>query len=137
MAASVPEGAAILDFLRSRVVRKLLVETAAAGNAPVGPLAGVLLKRFPSRLLGQSVVRQFIGLAVRAILAEAGYGPVRSGVRVPDNPLFSVGTIYARTAAQAPVGDAVLKRFLDTLSHQEAEWAVMYLQDRLMQSGTK
>jgi hypothetical protein len=135
MAASVPEGAAILEFLRSPPVRKLLVAAAAAGDAPVGPLAALIVKRFRPRLLERPVVRQFVGLAVRSILAEAGYSPVRSGVRVPDNPLFSVGTIYAPTATQQPAGDAVLKRFLDTLSRQEIEWTVAYLQGRLLQSS--
>ena len=78
------------------------------------------------------MVKQFAGLVTRAVLAQEGYVPIRSGVRLRNDPLFTAGAVYAKGFATEPKSDGeLLKRLLDSLSIDEMLWASTYLRQRI------
>jgi hypothetical protein len=132
MANGIPAGPAILRFLCSTDGRQRLTEAAARGTPPVAGISRRLLEAVGTDALKSTVAKQFVGLVARAVLAQAGYVPIRSGVRVRHDPVFTAGAAYAkRFAAQPQSDDGLLKRLLDGLTSDEMRWALVYLRQRL------
>ena len=132
MARAFPGGNAILDFLCSAHGRQLLTEAAARGIPPVTAVSQPLVELVGTALLKPAMAKQFAGLVTRAVLAEAGYLPIRSGVRVRNDPLFTAGAVYAkRFASQPKSGGELLHRLLANLTVEEMHSAVAYLRHRL------
>ena len=111
--------------------RQLLTEAAARGIPPVTAVSQPLIDLLGTAVLKPAVARQFAGLVTRAVLAEAGFAPIRSGVRVRNDPIFTAGAIYAKSASEPKSRDELLKRLLDSLTVEEMHWAVAYLRHRL------
>ena len=132
MARAFPGGPVILDFLCSTNGRQLLTEAAARGIPPVTAVSQPLVELVGTAVLKPAIAKQFAGLVTRAVLAEAGYVPIRSGVRVRNDPIFTAGAIYAKRFASEPKsGGELLKRLLDSLNVEEMHSAVAYLRYRL------
>jgi hypothetical protein len=99
------------------------------GLPPVGALSERLLKKFGNdheARIKTLPVRQFIGMCTRAILEQAGYRVAQKGVRLNNNELFRVGSVYERidmdpepntnpgNAQSLELGEAMLARLSDT-----------------------
>lgn len=132
MARAFPAGAAILEFLCSADGRRLLTEAAARGNPPVTAVSQPLIELLGNDALKPVGAKQFAGLVTRAVLAQEGYVPIRSGVRLRNDPAFTAGTIYSKRFGTRPKGqDELLKRLLDSLTADEIHCALAYLHQRL------
>jgi hypothetical protein len=132
MARLVPAGALILDFMQSAQGRRPLAEAAARGIPPIAAVSKLLIDLVGADALKPTLVKQFCGLAARAVLAQEGFVPIQSGIRIRNDPVFSTGAVYAkRLVSRADKDDQLLKRILDGLSEEEMRWADSYLQQRL------
>lgn len=118
-ATSLVKGEAILATLKKEQPR--LVAAAKQSRPPVAAVSGVLLKKHGDAVT-ELPVRQFVGLAVRAILEEAGYEVAYTGVRINGDPVFRTGSVYRpRTDDhEAPQKDDVLERMLRALTSDQA-----------------
>jgi hypothetical protein len=131
VARNVPKGAEVLEFLSGAKGRKLLVATAADGDPPVSAISGELAKILSAKDLKLTPVKQFVGLAVRAVLEEEGYEVARTGVWLGDDPVFSTGAVYQKSAQpRAADADDFLERFVEMLSEAEMGRAVELIQRR-------
>lgn len=68
--------------------------------------------------IGALPVRQFIGMAVRAILSEKGYEVEERGIRISGDPVFRTGATYRLVSAEEN-DDDLLVRFVDMLNPGE------------------
>jgi hypothetical protein len=131
MASAVPSGQLILEFLQTPEARKLLREAAESGRPPIGAISPKLTELIEPDVLKLMLVKQFCGLATRAVLVQEGFVPSQIGVRVRD-PVFTSGTVYAKRVGKKPKStENLLKRVLDTLSLEELQWAASYLAQRI------
>ncbi len=131
MARSDPDRSRVNDLLRERC-RGLIIEAASGGAVPVSAVSRLLLETFGRDVMTAPTMRQFCGLACAAILSEAGFEPVQTGVRVANDPLFTFGATYKRRAAQAEIPTAsTLSRFIGTLTRSELREADAIIQQRL------
>ena len=76
-------------------------------------------------------MKQFIGLAVRAILEDAGFEVAYSGVRIKDDRVFTSGSVYRERSSDsepepAQIDDA-LERMLKALRPDQAARALVVL----------
>ncbi|MGV2100182.1 hypothetical protein [Rhizobium sp. 21-4511-3d] len=87
---------------------------------PVSKISHMLKERFPDEVpdLKAMPVRQFIGSAVRAILSERGYALDESGIRIPNDPIFTTGSTYRKIEEEDDEED-FLERFVEMLSPSE------------------
>ena len=132
MSSAVPSGDKILRFIRTPETRKLLVEAAESGQPPVGAISQKLAELIGTDILSGMLVKQFCGLATRAVLAEEGFVPTQLGVRLRADPVFTSGTVYARRLDMGPRSDErLLKRMIDTLSLEEMRWVASYIAQRI------
>ena len=92
-ASALVNGTEILDALKG--ARRDLVASAKQSRPPVAAVSGMLLERFGAEVK-RLPVRQFIGLAVRAILEDAGFEVAYSGVRINGDPIFASGSVYRK-----------------------------------------
>ena len=121
-ATALVNGEAILETLKG--ARSSLIAAAKKSRPPVAAVSEVLLKTRGDEVR-QTPVRQFIGLAVRAILEEAGYEVAYTGVRINGDPVFRTGSVYRlRTDDNdaAKVDDA-LDRMMKSLTPDQAQHA--------------
>lgn len=126
-----PQQGGVLRFLRSK--QKIIVAAAKAGEPPAAAVSALLLAEFGEQMRSPRL-RQFSGLTVAALLEEAGYEIARTGVRLTDDPLFTVGTLFKkRTAGEPPenVETTLLDRFLDSLTEEELRYALARIRRRL------
>jgi hypothetical protein len=126
-AATLLKGRDILETLKMH--RRELVASAKQQRPPVSAVSQKLLDEF-----GQDIkrlpVKQFVGLAVRAILEEAGFDIAYSGVRISDDPVFTSGSVYkvrADESLDAPQSDDALERMLKGLTPEQATRATRFL----------
>lgn len=130
-ARNVPKGADVLEFLNSAKGRKLLVATAAAGDPPVSAISGDLTKILSAKDLKLTPVKQFVGLAVRAVLEEEGFEVARTGVWLGNDPVFSTGAVYQKVSKpSADAADDLLGRFVEMLSDVEMGKVVELIERR-------
>lgn len=113
----------VLAFLCSAPVRQRLVAAARRkGYAPVRSISADLEQKFGKTVDFKSpVVRQFIGIAARAVLDEAGF-EVDERVKIVGDPIFRTGSTY-RPFGGAETVDDVLTRFLLALNADERKRA--------------
>lgn len=73
----------------------------------------------------RTLVRQFVGLCVRAILYEAGYRVAYTGVRIKGDRVFRTGAVYQLRMDDADTREAqdLLERLMKSLSPDEARRA--------------
>ena len=103
------KGPAMLAYIEKN--KPALVQAASDGLPPVGVLSKGLLKNF-NDVVRTAPVRQFVGIAVKAILATEGFEVAQTGVRLRDDPLFTTGAIYRRASDSGdPEIDAVRDAF--------------------------
>jgi hypothetical protein len=108
-AASLIRGKEILDTLLA--ARRNLGEAARKSVPPVGVVSELLLERYGPEVK-LTPVRQFIGLAVRAILEEEGFEVDQTGVRLNGDPVFRTGAVYRRII-ESPIDEDEMNEFLE------------------------
>lgn len=129
-AESDPLRGRILEFLGGEA-REHLIAAAERGRVPIGEISQVLLDRFGREALASRTTRQFIGLAVGAVLAEAGYKLVRSGIRLPKDPLFAAGSLFRKVEEPVLTMPSLLERVINQLSPEELKAAAELIKRRL------
>src|SRR5271157_2289865 len=90
-ATALVNGEAILGTLKAQ--RPRLIAAAKQSRPPVAAVSEALLEEHGEEIK-KTPVRQFVGLAVRAILEEAGYEVAYTGVRINGDPVFRTGSVY-------------------------------------------
>jgi hypothetical protein len=125
-AAALVNGQAILETIKA--ARRDLVAAAKQSGPPVAAVSETLLHKHGPEIK-RTPVKQFVGLAVRAILEEAGFEVAYTGVRIKDDPVFRTGSVYRpRTDDhEAPQQDDVLERMLRGLTPDQAARALRIL----------
>lgn len=116
-------GKEILELLHAN--RAEMIAVAKQGRPPVTAVSQKLLDAFGDRVK-DTPVKQFVGLAIRAILEEAGFEIAYSGAKIPSDRLFSAGSVYRAQAGHqdvTPVDDA-LERMLCALTPSQARRAL-------------
>src|SRR5690348_7237405 len=98
LSSTVPCGRTLLEFISSTEARNLLAEAAERSEPSIGAISKKLLALVGRDILKQTLVKQFCGLATRAVLAEEGFVPMQLGVRLRADPVFTAGTVYGRTS---------------------------------------
>jgi len=130
-AATSPLKGRILQFIVEHSA--ILEEAARAGVVPVSAISEPLHVAMGPEL-NSSMLKQYVGLCVVAVLEDLGYRVVRRRVRIKNDPLFGVGALFSREAAHSPESDEdLLQRILDTLSVPELMVAERYIRTRLSQ----
>ena len=115
-------GAAMLETLKGELPR--LIAAAKQSQPPVSAVSSILLERYGAEIQ-RNPVRQFIGLAVRAFLEEAGYEVDGRGIRTRGDPIFRTGAIYRPRVdgGNAAEADDALARMMKSLSPDQARRA--------------
>jgi hypothetical protein len=129
-ARAVLHGQRILETMREEETRRLLIGAVEAGQPPVSAISQVLKEKIGLKDAKLMPVKQFAGLCIRAVLEEEGYEVAQAGVRLSNDPIFRTGAVYKKSAAQSAVGHELLRRFLATLTDEEAAVAHDILADR-------
>ncbi len=121
-ATALVRGDEILETLKA--ARPKLIASAKQSRPPVAAVSALLLERHGVEVK-QTPVRQFIGLAVRAILEEAGFEVAYTGVRIKDDPVFRTGSVYRLRSDDndAPEADDALDRMMKALTPDQARRA--------------
>lgn len=96
-AQSILHGPEILDLVVAN--KDALIKAAEEGAAPVTAISAKLAKRFPLQMK-TAPVRQFVGSAVKAVLASAGYEVQQTGIRLPRDNVFTTGAVYRKIEPQ-------------------------------------
>ena len=136
MSSAVPGGDKILEFVRAPATRKLLIDAAETGQPSISAISKKLAKLIGVDVLRLTLVKQFCGLAIRAVLAEEGLVPIQHGVRLHADPIFTTGTVYARRYEKGSKREEdLLRRVIDTLSVAELRSAAAYIAERLEALG--
>ena len=131
MAASDPDRQRVLSFLQKRG-RAKLVEAASRHAVPAAAVSGALIDAFGAAIFASPVMRRFCGLACAAVLAEEGFVPDRTNVRIPRDPLFGYGSTYRRIGEDRENETvSLLSRFITTLNEAELREAEQLIQDRI------
>lgn len=118
---SIVEGDKLLSALTSPRYINAMKEGVLEEVPPVSKISHMLKEQFPEKPdLRSTPVRQFIGMAVRAILSDQGYELEESGVRIPDDPVFRSGSTYRpRATSEVEEDDDILARFVAMLNPDE------------------
>ena len=119
-------GGAVLETLKRE--KPNLIAAAEQKRPPVAAVSRILLKKFGEEVKRTSV-RQYIGLASRAILEEAGYEVESRGVRIRGDPVFRTGAVYRprMDGGKAPEADDALDRMMASLTLDQAKRALRAL----------
>jgi hypothetical protein len=126
-ASTLVSGPEILAALRR--ARRELIAMAEQSRPPVAAVSQMLLEKFGAEVK-RLPVRQFIGLAVRAILEDAGFEVAYSGVKISEDPIFTSGSVYRNQSDQprSPSEyDDAFERMLKALKPEQATRAVYLL----------
>jgi len=127
-ARHVPDGEAILDLVTSARMKRALVRAAGDGEIPLATIVPEIAASFPSAV-GDMRVRQLVGLAVNAVLIEAGFVVAKPKNRFSGCPPFQFGATFRRPEA-GPV-QGLVERLVAALTPEEAESAYRLLGKRL------
>ncbi|TPO05149.1 hypothetical protein [Mesorhizobium sp. B1-1-5] len=112
-------GDKLLAALTSAPYIVALKDGVAEQVPPVSKISHMLKEQFPEVPdLKANPVRQFIGMAVRAILSDQGYELDETGVRISRDPVFRSGSTYRLTTEQEE-DDDLLVRFVAMLNPDE------------------
>jgi hypothetical protein len=119
-ASALKDGVAILEWLQESEQRDALVKAAEAGLPSVAGISSALLTRFGGRATTM-IIKQFVGRAVKHIMRDAGYEAADTGIKLPDDPVFSSGTRYSNReeAVHRNEKSPLLGRFVAMLTPAE------------------
>lgn len=128
-------GNEILEFLSQQAVRVSLIAAAEAGVAPISSVSKILKAKIGDDITSLPV-KSFVGICVRAILEEEGFEVVQKGVRISNDSVFRSGSVYRRVGTngvihQAGEIDKVVKGAIDTLTVDELQATLQYIQKRI------
>lgn len=130
-------GHDIIDFLRSKPMQAVMAAAATEGIAPVSAVSGPLIEHFGNDVLDPKV-RRFIGLAVRAVLDDLNFEPTSRGAKLPEDKLFSTGSIYRSSNSETQTEvDALLARLIDALTVPELKRAKQHIDNKLEKKRLK
>ena len=129
-ARAVLRGTEILELVLEPKIRRLLVVAAESGAPPVTAISGELLQRISAKDAKLMPLKQFAGLCVRAVLEEEGFEVAETGVRVSNDPIFRTGSTYQRVQVGKSDNSALLVRFIQSLTEEEAREAIRLLRNR-------
>ena len=109
-----------------------MLAAAAKGLPPISAVGELLERRFSDALAAQST-RQFIGVCIAGIMAEAGYEVAQTRARVSGAGPFKTGATYHRTSARVvnkenAARDDALERMIAALSPSQANRVLLSLQ---------
>ncbi|WP_454265435.1 hypothetical protein [Sinorhizobium fredii] len=119
---SIVGGDKLMDALTSKAYVSAMVEGIREEVPPVSKISHMLHEQFPGNApdLKATPVRQFIGMAVKAILMDEGYELDETGVRIANDPVFRTGSTYRLAAAsEVEEDDDILARFVAMLNPDE------------------
>jgi len=129
-ARAILHGPQILELVQQPKVRRALISAAESGVPPVSAISGSLIGVISAKDAKLTVIKQFVGLCVRAVLEQEGFDVAQTGVRLSGDPIFRTGATYTR-APHSPNDKArLLVRILETLTDDEASEAVALLRRR-------
>ena len=130
-ARAIIRGPEILQFVRTPQVRATLIAAAETGAPPVTAISAQLIKLVGEDDATLMPIKQFTGRCVRAVLEEADFELVETGVRLSNDPVFRTASVYKRNTASEK-GDAakLLVRFIASLTDAEARQAMRLLKKR-------
>lgn len=122
--------------MRQKRVRERLVKAAKLGVPPVSAISNDLLERFMPQIK-LLIVKQFVGLCIKAVLAEEGFEVSQTRVRVYKDKLFTTASTYEQVKQEtdtagsmdaAGSSDDALERMMAALSEQQALRAAQALE---------
>ena len=127
-----PDGPEILGALREEPARQNMLAAAARGLPPISAVGDMLERRFSAALTSPSA-RQFIGVCIAGIMAEAGYEVAQTRARAIGAGPFKTGATYRRISERAaderPTDrDDALERMIAALTYSQARRALAALQ---------
>jgi hypothetical protein len=122
-AAALKDGVTILDWLNEPAQRAAMVKAAEAGLPSVAGISDGFLTKFGRKAADTMIIRQFIGRAAKHIMREEDYVPADTGVKLPDDSVFSSGTRYAKRdeGMQHDEEGSLLARFVEMLKPAELQ----------------
>jgi hypothetical protein len=123
VATALPNGREILELLNAS--RAEMIAVVKQGRPPVTAVSQRLIDAFGDQVKN-TPVKQFVGLAIRTILEEAGFEIAYSGAKIPNDRLFSAGSVYRAHAGHhdATPADDALERMLCALTPSQARRAL-------------
>jgi hypothetical protein len=133
-AHAVRHGTRILEFIQRPETRQKLIAAATAGNPPVTAVSHQIL-RFAGRDAKVPLVKQFVGLCIRAVLEQEGFQVAAKGVRVSNDPVFRTGSTYDRDPVPTKAR-SFLARMVQSLTDEEADELLTLLQRRTPSART-
>ncbi|MGH6671789.1 MAG: hypothetical protein ACRECV_07420 [Xanthobacteraceae bacterium] len=128
-APAIAKGKEILSLITAPMMRKKLVAAAEAGFPPVTAISADLLEAVGPKTAKLPPIKRFAGLCVRALLEEEGFLQAARGVRMSNDPVFRTGSTYER-AAVGKKASALLNRFIESLTDDEVDDAIILLRQR-------
>jgi hypothetical protein len=90
---TVPEGEKVLALLAREAPR--LIRAADSGIPPVSAVSAKLYQLFPTATRSVSF-RQFVGIAVKAVLEDHGFAVEKAGIKLRGDKVFVTGSSYRR-----------------------------------------
>ncbi|MER9259423.1 MULTISPECIES: hypothetical protein [unclassified Mesorhizobium] len=102
--------------------RERLISLALQDMAPVEGLSATMRESLSAEILTKKSTRQFVGLAVGALMAEQGFEP--AGIkRIKGDAVFSSGTLFRRgqSSATASGSPQFLERLVSVLTTEEKD----------------
>jgi hypothetical protein len=119
-AQSIVGGDRLLGKLTSPAYVREMENGVEENVPPVSKISHLLQEHFTSEPdIAALPVRQFIGMAVRAILAEKGYEVEERGVRISGDPVFRSGSTYRLVTKDDEEEEDLLVRFVGMLTKDE------------------
>lgn len=128
-ARAIARGREILDLITAAGMRKKLVAAAEAGFPPVTAVSAALATTLGPKAAKLPPIKRFTGLCVRAVLEDEGFMQAARGVRISNDPVFGTGSTY-EPAAVGKKASALLNRFIECLSDDEIDEAIVLLRQR-------
>lgn len=128
---SIVGGDALWSALNDTSTIALMVEAIAEEVPPVSKISETLMETVGDEVALKALpVRQFIGMAVKAILAKEGYEVMETGVKIADDPIFRSGATYQRVEEPEDDTDDLLSRLVNAMNPDE-----LHRLDKLVQAA--
>lgn len=85
----------LVAFLSEREHVRKMAEATDAGRPAAEPLAAALIERF-GEVVTEPGQPARVGKLIRRVLEEEGFAWVKSGVKTPNNKVFTKASVYRR-----------------------------------------
>jgi hypothetical protein len=105
-ARTLTNGEAILEVVWSQ--RPAIIAAAERGVPPVSAISEALADQFRDDMDG-APARQFVGAAVKVLLAESDFEVLQTGVRLFRDPVFRTGAVYRKAVKVQDPREAALR----------------------------